>query len=724
MPTVISGTTLNALTTVSWGVMSLFANNEQGVWFDPSDLNNYMSGLGPELVTNGDFSSGTGWTIGSGWSISGGTLNYSGAYNTSYFTAASNAFVAGRYYKVTLTISGNTSGNVNVFLNVPNNAVLNPVNISGNGEKTFFLLAGATCNGLHFVGNSATGAMSIDNISVKELTTISSATMYQDAAGTTPVTAVEQPVGLLLDKSKGLVLGSELVTNGDFSSNTWWSIGFAAISGGALNFTAAVATSGAYRLGFATVGKYYELTFEIISISSGGVQISLGTSVGTNRTAAGVYTQRILCTGNGNLTLYSVGASTTASVDNVSIKEVQGNHASQATSASRPVLSARVNLLTYTEQFDNAAWSKVAISVSANTTVSPNGTQTADTITCQSGSNNHYFPQTLSSSLIATTHTYTLRVKYENHQWFLLQLYDGTNSAYACFDLLNKVVGSKTVGVTSSIVQVAGTDFYTLTLTSSVLAGSGYVYGHFVTSDRITVQVWTATGTEAITVWGADLRVTNVGVGIPAYQRVGAAVTGTTNPAVTGVPDYDTAGFPLYLKFDGVDDSLSTSSIDFSATDKMTVFHGHRIIGTAYGVLVNGPVSTFATFQSVVHDSSKYQGNITTNASSGYWIAETAAIYSSPRTDISSILLDTAQVGATNAVKYRLNGTLLSMTGVIGGSPSNVNFGNMPLTIGMYAGNSNRFNGHLYSLIVRGALSNSVDITNTEAYINSKTKAY
>ena len=36
------------------------------------------------------------------------------------------------------------------------------------------------------------------------------ATMFQDAAGTTPVTAVEQPVGLVLDKSKGLVLGPEL----------------------------------------------------------------------------------------------------------------------------------------------------------------------------------------------------------------------------------------------------------------------------------------------------------------------------------------------------------------------------------------------------------------------------------------------------------------------------------------------------------------------------------
>ena len=45
-------------------------------------------------------------------------------------------------------------------------------------------------------------------------------TLFQDSAGTTPVTAVEQPVGLMLDKSQGLVLGPELVTNGDFSNGT------------------------------------------------------------------------------------------------------------------------------------------------------------------------------------------------------------------------------------------------------------------------------------------------------------------------------------------------------------------------------------------------------------------------------------------------------------------------------------------------------------------------
>jgi hypothetical protein len=76
-------------------------------------------------------------------------------------------------------------------------------------------------------------------------------------------------------------------------------------------------------------------------------------------------------------------------------------------------------------------------------------------------------------------------------------------------------------------------------------------------------------GTSGIYIWGADLRVANTGVNLPPYQRVNTAT------------DYDTAGFPHYLRFDGVDDFLQTSSINFTSTDKMTVFAGVRKLSDA-----------------------------------------------------------------------------------------------------------------------------------------------
>lgn len=43
------------------------------------------------------------------------------------------------------------------------------------------------------------------------------------------------------------------------------------------------------------------------------------------------------------------------------------------------------NLLTYSEQFDNANWTKNGATITANTTISPDGTQNADTLTGASG---------------------------------------------------------------------------------------------------------------------------------------------------------------------------------------------------------------------------------------------------------------------------------------------------------------------------------------------------
>lgn len=39
-------------------------------------------------------------------------------------------------------------------------------------------------------------------------------TLFQDSAGTTPVTASGQSVGLMLDKKQGLIFGSELLPTG------------------------------------------------------------------------------------------------------------------------------------------------------------------------------------------------------------------------------------------------------------------------------------------------------------------------------------------------------------------------------------------------------------------------------------------------------------------------------------------------------------------------------
>ena len=61
-------------------------------------------------------------------------------------------------------------------------------------------------------------------------------TLFQDNFGVTPVTAPAQTVGLILDKSRGLALGPELVVNGSFATDTNWTKGTGwTISGGSAN---------------------------------------------------------------------------------------------------------------------------------------------------------------------------------------------------------------------------------------------------------------------------------------------------------------------------------------------------------------------------------------------------------------------------------------------------------------------------------------------------------
>ena len=170
-------------------------------------------------------------------------------------------------------------------------------------------------------------------------------TMFQDAAGTVPVTAVGQPVGLMLDKSKGLVLGPELITNGDFSDGTaGWTLraGTAySVTNGALTITNTTAAEGYAETPTAVVaGKWYKLTLNVLSASraySGSAIVG-----GKRNSLTGVGSKSIIFLAVSNSTL-AIGTNSAISsdnitIDNVSVKEIQGNHAYQTTSAARPIL--------------------------------------------------------------------------------------------------------------------------------------------------------------------------------------------------------------------------------------------------------------------------------------------------------------------------------------------------------------------------------------------------
>jgi hypothetical protein len=174
-----------------------------------------------------------------------------------------------------------------------------------------------------------------------------------------------------------------------------------------------------------------------------------------------------------------------------------------------------------------------------------------------------------------------------------------------------------------------------------------------------------------------------------------------------------------YLAFDGVDDGMATSAINFSATDAVTVFAGIRKLGTAASGLI-------------VELSADLGSNIGTFALAGpantnpnyFWssrgtIAQSVTPIGFPA-PITNVLTGLGNVAADIST-LRVNGTQVAEnTGDQGVS----NYLTYPLFIGRRGGATIPFNGNIYSLIVRGVESTTGQITSTESWVNGKTGAY
>lgn len=174
-------------------------------------------------------------------------------------------------------------------------------------------------------------------------------TMYQDAAGIVPVTAQGQPVGLIRDKSgrnnhaaqttsaarpilrSVPILGTEVIADPEFNDPSYWNVaasGTTSVSEGFARFNTAATGHNVNRGNAITLGKTYQLTFTISSISGGAIRpaISVGTGAVNfdNFNTAGTYTVVAVASGTSPAVQITAIGNTTATVDRISVKEVLG----------------------------------------------------------------------------------------------------------------------------------------------------------------------------------------------------------------------------------------------------------------------------------------------------------------------------------------------------------------------------------------------------------------
>jgi hypothetical protein len=159
-------------------------------------------------------------------------------------------------------------------------------------------------------------------------------TLFQDSLGTTPVTTAGQSNGLTLDKSQGLVLGPELVTNGDFAIVSDWSLGSGwAISGGSGNHTSGGGTGDLRQSITMENGKSYKIPWSLIATSGSALgaarinSVVLDSNMGTVGNYQAIYLKT--ASESGDL-IFAANNLTECKLDDVSVREIPGNHATQS----------------------------------------------------------------------------------------------------------------------------------------------------------------------------------------------------------------------------------------------------------------------------------------------------------------------------------------------------------------------------------------------------------
>lgn len=743
---------------------SLFANGEQGVWYDPSDINlawrynllNYTEQFDNAYWTKSKVTISANATTAPDGTVTADkivhaptTLDSAGVSVTTpisfvagqYIFSISAKKLEARYVQVLFstalttefvdfdTDTGTITGGTYVSASITSQnseffRVSVTVNFAAASGNIFIRLvdtatairnatfSGAAGNGLFIwgaqlqLGSTATTYQPITDGIQDYYTYQAQPVMFQDSAGTTPVTAVEQPVGLLLDKSKGLALGSENVTSpitGTLGAS-YTIVGDTLVRNGSTG-TAFLLSSGAVP----TTTKTYLATFTVSNFSGDatGVRVGGGTAYGPF-SGNGTFSLRVLGGGVGGAITFLPwgGGAATATYSNISVKELAGNHARQSTGTKRPVLSARYNLLTRTEEFDNAVWT------AGGTTMT--GSKTINTTT---GVSAYRYIQIASGVSPNTSYTYSIDVLKTTGATtfpglFLVFFTGGTTSSGGVTINTNTGVLTDRVGAapTSKSSLDIGTH-WRVTLQEVNNTNTVMRFDIYPAVNTDASGTWVSGITGSVTVDRAQLIATNSLLS-NAYQRVNTST------------DYDStaSNFPPYLKFDGTDDAMFTSSINFTTTDKMSVFSGVRwIAANTYGGIVglNTTVSVAGSFLlwARIANNGGYEWYSTGTTVANLTETPNAVL---PKSNVITVTTDIAQT-SPNELGMRLNGVVATTT--ITGSAGTGNFSNAAITLGSY-NSSNFFNGYLYSLIVRGASSTATQITDTETYVNSKTKAY
>lgn len=161
----------------------------------------------------------------------------------------------------------------------------------------------------------------------------------------------------------------------------------------------------------------------------------------------------------------------------------------------------RTNLLTYSGQFDNAAWVKSGASVLANQATAPDGTLTADKLIASAINAEHY-----ADGVFQTTPgvTYTLSVFYKGAEKSVIQMRTAGNTEDLAsrFNLTTGTIAASAHGVEKSGIKELGNGWYRCWVVFTATS-TGNTFLRTQVLDP--TSIFTGDNTSGIYLWGAQL---------------------------------------------------------------------------------------------------------------------------------------------------------------------------------------------------------------------------
>ena len=189
-----------------------FTRGSEATFVNEQGLIESTNQIGPELVVNGDFATDSDWNKGTSWAISGGKANYNAVTTSSELRQLMPSIAVGKTIKVQFDVL-DVAATKDAFFKLECSG--SPESIFGytkfsQGTYTYYHTITSGFDRLTFtpLNSSTGGAFSIDNVSVKEVTTATNTPRIDYSTG--------EKAFLLEPQSTNLINYSE-----DFSNSSW-----------------------------------------------------------------------------------------------------------------------------------------------------------------------------------------------------------------------------------------------------------------------------------------------------------------------------------------------------------------------------------------------------------------------------------------------------------------------------------------------------------------------